>query len=220
MPYEAAYRYRFYPTPGQKYNLARTFGCVRYVYNRALEIRSNAYHEEGQTLRYGDTSSMLTDLKQKGSNNWHKQRRKVARIYAKITDRRTDYLHKLTSRLVRENQVIVVETLRVQNMMKNRCLARSISDVGWGELVRQLGYKCEWYGRELVRIDQWYPSSQRCSDCGHVKGEMSLDVREWICPECGEEHDRDVNAAVNILRAGQARLASGDDVRPIASSEA
>src|SRR5690606_19084039 len=156
--------------------------------------------------------------KEKGSANWHKQRRKVAKGYAKITDRRTDYLHKLTTRLVRENGTICVETLRVQNMMRNRSLARSIADVSWGELLRQSEYKCAWYGRDLVKIDQWYPSSKRCSACGHVQGEMPLSVREWECPECGSVHDRDVNAALNILGAGQALRASGDGVSPAVAS--
>lgn len=374
MGQQAAYRYRFYPNAAQRQNLAQTFGCVRYVYNWALEMRSNAYHERGETLRYGDTSSKLTDLKkqedhtwlndvssvptqqalrhlekaytnffqgrarfprfkakhrkqsaeyttsayrlkdgdtegepkvylakqsqplkikwsrplpsapktvtvtmdsagryfvafrmeiepealptrnkavgldmgikhavvtsdgwkarnprflerdlaklrraqkalsrkEKGSNNRQKAKRRVAKIYAKIRDRRADYLHKLTTKLVRENHTICIETLRVQNMMKCRSLARSIADVGWGELVRQLEYKCEWYGRTLVKIDQWYPSSKRCNTCGHVRSELPLDVRKWECSECGSEHDRDVNAAMNILGAGQALLASGD----------
>lgn len=384
MPYECAYRYRFYPTPEQRLNLAQTFGCVRYVYNWALRLRSDAYHTEGKTLRYGDTSAMLTDLKkdadhvwlndvssvptqqtlrhlekaytnffqgrarfpsfkakrhkqsaeytssgyrlrdsgmegrplvylakqsaplkirwsrplpsapktiivtrdaagryfvsfrvviepdtlppkakavgldmglthavitsdgwkghnprhhardlaklrraqkalarkEKGSRNRDKARRRVAKIHAKITDRRSDYLHKLTTRIVRENGMICVESLRVANMMRNHCLARSIADASWGEMLRQLEYKAEWYGRTLVKIDQWYPSSKRCSDCGHVQGEMPLNVRRWVCPECGVEHDRDVNAAINILAAGQAVIASGDDVRPVASSGA
>jgi putative transposase len=164
--------------------------------------------------------------KQKGSRNRAKAQKRVAKIHAKIADRRSDSLHKLTTRLVRENGTLCVESLRVANMMRNRCLARSIADVSWGELLRQLQYKSEWYGRVLVKIDPWYPSSKRCSDCGHIQGEMPLNVREWICPQCGVEHDRDVNAALNILAAGQAVAtvaggkASGDDVSPDASSDA
>lgn len=384
MPHEAAYRFRFYPTPEQAQNLAQTFGCVRYVFNWGLENRSNAYHEEGKTLRYGDTSAMLTALKktddhtwlndvssvptqqalrhlekaytnffagrarfprfkakhrkqsaeyttsgyrlkdsgvkgeplvylakqsaplkikwsrplpsapktitvtmdsagryfvsfrikvdpkplpengkavgldmglthtvitsdgwkahnpkylkqdlaklhraqkalarkQKGSNNRKKAKRRVAKVHARIADRRDDYLHKLTTRLVRENQTICVETLAVKNMVKNRSVARSISDVGWGELLRQLEYKAEWYGRTLVKIDRWYPSSKRCSACGHVRGKLPLNVREWVCEECGVQHDRDINASKNILAAGLAeRLnASGEGVRPASAS--
>lgn len=381
MHHEAAYRYRFYPTPEQRLNLAQTFGCVRYVFNWALRIRSDAYHTEGKTLRYNDTSSKLTDLKkrddhawlndvssvptqqtlrhlekaytnffqgrarfpsfkskrhkqsaayttsayrlkdsgmkgqplvylakqsdplkirwsrplpsmpktvtvtrdtagryfvsfrvvvmlktlppktkavgldmglthtvitsdgwkvhnpkylkldlaklrraqkslsrkQNGSSNREKARHRVAKIHAKIADRRSDYMHKLTTKLVRENGLICVETLRVANMLKNGRLARSIADVSWSEIMRQLEYKAEWYGRDLVKINQWYPSSKRCSDCGHVQSEMPLSVREWICPECGVEHDRDVNAARNILAAGQAVVASGDGAKPVAS---
>jgi putative transposase len=158
--------------------------------------------------------------KQKGSKNRDKARRRVAKIYARIADRRGDYLHKLTTRLVRENGVICVESLRVKNMMANHCLAQAIGDVSWSELVRQLEYKADWYGRELVKIDQWYPSSKRCNDCGHVATSLPLSVREWVCSECGVEHDRDRNAARNIKEARLALLASRQDVRPVASSDA
>lgn len=382
MAKEAAYRYRFYPNAEQRKNLAQTFGCVRYVYNWALNLRSDAYHDQGVTLRYSDTSSRLTDLKktedhiwlndvssvptqqalrhlekaytnffqgrakfpsfkakrfkqsaeyttsayrlkdsgtkgkplvflakqsaplkirwsralpsapktititrdsagryfvsfrvtldpeplppktkavgvdlglthtlitsdgwkahnpkylkqdlsklrraqkslarkEKGSKNRDKARRKVAKIHARIADRRSDYLHKLTTRLVRENGTICLETLRVKNMMANHCLAQAIGDVSWSELVRQLEYKADWYGRELVKIDQWYPSSKRCNDCGHVAASLPLSVREWICSECGVEHDRDVNASRNILAAGLAVLASGQNVSPESAS--
>ena len=132
---------------------------------------------------------------QLGSNNRHKARIKVARIHGKITDTRLDFLHKLTTQLVRENQTIVVEDLAVKNMVKNHNTAQSISDAAWGELVRQLDYKCRWYGRELVKIDRWFPSSKRCGNCGHIVDKMPLSVREWDCPKCGAHHDRDLNAA-------------------------
>jgi putative transposase len=152
--------------------------------------------------------------KVKGSNNRYRARLKVARLQARIADSRRDHLHKLTTRLVQENQLIAVETLAVRNMVKNRSLARSISDCGWGELVRQLEYKCDWYGRTLVKIDQWFPSSKRCGDCGHIVERLPLSVREWACPQCGAKHDRDINAAQNILAAGLAVKASGAGVRP------
>lgn len=379
---EARYAYRFYPTDEQRLNLAQTFGCARFAYNWALQLRSDAYHDSKQTLRYGDTSSALSVLKktdeyawlndvssvpvqqalrhldkayqrffrgeakfpsfkakrsrqsaeytksafrlkdsgtdgqpivylakqntpikirwsrplpsaptsltvirdsagryfvsfvvrvepvklspktkavgidmglthavitsdgwkahnpkylqrdlaklrraqkklsrkEKGSKNWHKQRQKVAKVYAKIVDRRTDYAHKLTTRLVRENGVICMETLRVQNMMCNRCLARSIGDVSWGMIAQQLEYKAAWYGRDLVKIDQWFPSSKRCSDCGSLQSMMPLNIREWVCPDCGSVHDRDVNAALNVLAAGQAVIASRQGVSPEAAS--
>lgn len=137
--------------------------------------------------------------KKKGSLNRNKARVKVARAYSKITNSRKDFLHKLTTQLVRENQTIVVEDLAVKNMVKNHKLALSISDASWGELVRQLAYKCEWYGRTLVKIDRWFPSSKRCGHCGHVVESLPLDIREWDCPKCATHHDRDINAARNIL---------------------
>jgi putative transposase len=152
--------------------------------------------------------------KRKGSRNRDKARRKVARLHARIAQRRRDYQHKLSTRLIRENQVVCVESLTVKNMVQNHCLARSISDVGWGEFVRQLEYKAVWYGRTLVKIDKWYPSSKRCFDCGHVLETLSLDIRVWTCPECKVVHDRDLNAARNILAAGRAVHACGEAVRP------
>ena len=151
--------------------------------------------------------------KKKGSNNRKKARLKLARFYAKIADRRNDYIHKLSTRLVRENQVIVVENLNIRGMMKNRSLAKAINDAGWSTLVPFLRYKCKWYGRFFIRIDRFYPSSKTCSNCGHVLRKLSLSVREWVCPKCNSEHDRDINAARNILAAGHAVTACGPDVR-------
>ncbi len=367
-----AYRYRFYPTEEQKQILARTFGCVRYVYNWGLRLKTDAYYKKGQRLYYKDLSAQLTVLKrqpetvwlngvssvalqqelrhldrtflnffegrsgypqfhkkrdrqfatyaasafkwdgeqlilakmqeplnirwsryfagvpstvtvskdtaeryfvtffveaeiqpkeptqpqigidlgltdavilstgqkfgnprffrkdekrlakaqwrlakkQKGSKNRQKARLKVARIRAKIADRRQDFLNKLSTQLINENQVIAVESLQVKNMIRNRHLTKSIADVGWGELVRQLEYKADWYGRTLVKIDKFYPSSNRCFDCGYILPRMPLRVRLWTCPKCGVQHDRDVNAAQNILAAGLAVFACGEAVRP------
>ena len=152
--------------------------------------------------------------KQKGSNNRYKARLKVAKVHQQITDARKDYLHKLTTRLVRENQTIAVEDLAVKNMIKNPKLAASISDASWGELVRQLDYKCDWYGRTLVKIDRWFPSSKQCGNCGHIVDKLPLNIREWDCPSCGTHHDRDINAAKNILAAGLAVSVCGATVRP------
>jgi putative transposase len=153
--------------------------------------------------------------KQKGSKNRAKARKKVARIHARIRDRRRDFLHKLSTRLIRENQTICVETLAVKNMVKNHALAKAISEVGWSEFVSQLEYKAQWYGRTLVKIDKWYPSSKRCFDCGHLLDSLSLETRHWVCPECGVAHDRDVNAARNIHVAGLAIVeGSGEAIRP------
>ncbi len=152
--------------------------------------------------------------KVKGSNNRYKARLKVAKVHGEISDARQDFLHKLTTRLVRENQTIAVEDLAVKNMVKNRKLSQSISDASWGELVRQLEYKCDWYGRSFVKIDRWFPSSKRCGHCGHVVEKLPLNIREWDCPKCGTTHDRDVNAANNILAAGLAVSVCGANVRP------
>lgn len=369
-----AYKYRFYPTPEQADQLARTFGCVRYVYNRALAERSRAWTQEQRRITFADTSKMLTawkrdeetawltepskgplqaalrhlqaaydrfwrkqngfpkfkkkgktrdsatyyancftfrdgkvklakqkepldirwsrslpdraepsqvtvsrdsqgryhisilveevitelpkndsavgidagittlytlstgekvanprhekkdreklahaqralSRKQKGSCNYAKARRKVAKIHGRIADRRRDHLHKLSTRLVRENQVIAIEDLSVRNMVKNHSLARSISDASWSSFRTMLEYKAQWYGRDVVAIDRFYPSSKACSECGRIAESLPLNIREWEC-ECGAVHDRDVNAAKNILAVGLAVSACGDGVRP------
>jgi putative transposase len=155
--------------------------------------------------------------KKKGSKNRNKARKKVARLHARVADTRHDFQHKTSTKLIRENQVICLETLNVKGMLKNHKLAKAISDVGWGEFTRQLEYKAKWYGRTIIKIDRWYPSSKTCSDCGHVLEELTLDVREWSCPACGVWHDRDINAACNILAAGLAASACGGMVRPVDS---
>jgi putative transposase len=152
--------------------------------------------------------------KKKGSRNRERAHRLVARIHAQIADRRRDSQHKLSTRIVNENQVICVESLAVKNMVKNPKLAKAIHDVGWGEFVRQLEYKSQWSGRTFVKIDKWYPSSKRCFACGHVVEELPLEIRVWTCPECGVVHERDHNAANNVLAAGLAVSACGEAVRP------
>jgi putative transposase len=370
-----AYRYRFYPTEGQAVELSRTFGCVRLVYNRALEARTAAWRQEQRRVGYADTSALLTTWKQtgelaflsevssvplqqclrhlqkaftrffgeqanyprfksrkksrasaeytrsgfrwrdglltlakmdqpldivwsrplpegaepstvtvsrdpagrwhvsilvetavdrlapttaeigvdagltslltfstgekianprheqreraalaraqrdlarkaEGSNNRAKARTRVARVHARIADRRRDLLHKLTTRLVRENQTIVIEDLAVRNMVRNHSLARAISDASWSEFRTMLTYKADWYGRTVVAVDRWYPSSKTCSHCGYLLDTLPPGLREWTCPGCGEVHDRDVNAAQNILAAGRAVTACGDGIRP------
>jgi putative transposase len=151
--------------------------------------------------------------KQKGSKNRAKARVIVAKAHEKLANARADFQHKLSKRLVDENQAIIVETLRVRNMLKNRRLARAISDAGWHSLVSKIAYKAERAGRHFVKLDQWEATSKTCSCCGHKLDKLPLDVRDWTCPGCDEHHDRDVNAALNIKRLGIAQLrASGSHV--------
>jgi putative transposase len=141
--------------------------------------------------------------KKKRSKNWHKQRIKLNRVHEKITNQRKDFIQKLSTKLINENQIICLESLQVKNMVKNHCLAKAISDVSWSEFVRQMEYKAKWYNRTLVQIDKWYPSSQFCCNCGYQNKETKdLSVRKWICSSCRSEHDRDINAAINIKNEG------------------
>ncbi|MFF4803305.1 RNA-guided endonuclease InsQ/TnpB family protein [Streptomyces sp. NPDC001351] len=174
---------------------------------------TNPRHERQDRARLTRAQRELS-RKVKGSANRAKARRKVARIHARIVDRRRDFLHKLTSRIVHENQVVVIEDLTVRNLLKNGRLARAISDAAWTDLRMMLEYKCAWYGRDLVVIDRFFPSSKLCGACGTVAAKLPLHVREWTCEHCGAVHDRDVNAARNILAAGLAASACGDGVRP------
>ena len=176
---------------------------------------TNPKHERRDRARLAKAQRELS-RKQKGSNNRARARRKVARVYARTTDRRKDHLHKVTTRLVRENQTVVIEDLQVRNMLGNHGLARAISDAAWRDFRTMLEYKATWYGREVIAVDRWLPSSKTCSACGRLAARMPLHVRTWTCANerCGAVHDRDVNAAKNILAAGLAVSACGAGVRP------
>ena len=156
-----------------------------------------------QSLNKLAKSQRELSRKTRGGSNWDKARIKVARLYERITNQRKDMLNKLSSELVWKYDVICIEDLQVSNMIKNHNLAQSISDASWSEFVRQLKYKSKWYGKELIKVDRFFPSSQTCSVCGYInKATKNLAVRAWICPNCNAEHDRDINASINILHEG------------------
>ncbi|MFI8307834.1 RNA-guided endonuclease InsQ/TnpB family protein [Streptomyces sp. NPDC085927] len=173
---------------------------------------TNPRHERRDRARLARAQRELS-RKAKGSANREKARRKVARIHARIADRRRDALHKLTTRLVRENQTLVIEDLAVRNMVRNRNLARAISDAAWSQFRSMLEYKAAWYGRDVVAVDRFFPSSKLCSHCGALQDRLPLQVRTWTC-DCGATHDRDVNAAQNLLAVGLTVSACGAGVRP------
>ncbi|WP_327714396.1 transposase [Streptomyces sp. NBC_00490] len=203
---------RIAPAPATTNAVGLDAGITSLVTLSTGEKVANPRHEQRDRTRLARAQRELS-RKAKGSANREKARRKVARVHARIADRRRDVLHKLSARLVRENQTVVIEDLSVRNLLKNGTLARAISDAAWTQLRSMLEYKCAWYGRELVVIDRWFPSSKLCGNCGTVRGKLPLNVRTWTCT-CGAVHDRDVNAARNILAAGLAASACGDGVRP------
>ncbi|SRR6266498_986504 len=157
--------------------------------------------------------------KVKGSNNRHKERIKVAKQHAKIRDIRADNIHKFTTETIRENQAVYVEGLNVAGMLKNHKLAKHLSDASFAEIFRQLEYKARWYGRDFVPLDQFFPSSKLCGNCGHLLLKLPLSVREWTCPECDTRHERDENASTVILLAGRYLRATGSDARKVNAYE-
>ncbi|MFD4506126.1 RNA-guided endonuclease InsQ/TnpB family protein [Streptomyces sp. NPDC058457] len=175
---------------------------------------ANPRHERRDRVRLAKAQRELSRKARGDGANRRKARCKAARIHARIADRRRDHLHKLTTRLVRENQTLVIEDLTVRNMVKNHTLARAISDASWSGFRSMLEYKAAWYGREVIAVDRFFPSSRLCSACGTLQEKMPLSVRTWTCEGCGTTHDRDVNAANNLLAAGLAVTVCGAGVRP------
>ena len=182
-------------------NIGIDLGIKDFVITSDGEIIKNPkyYHKyEKKLIKF----QKQLDRKQKCSKNRNKQRIKVAKIHEKITNTKTDFLQKLSSQLINENQVICLEDLQVSNMLKNHNLAKAISEVSWYKFTTMLKYKAQWYGREIVIIDRYFPSSKLCNICGWKYHDLNLNIREWICPECKTNHNRDINAAINILKEG------------------
>jgi len=211
------------PLPAAGYAAGVDLGVKDFAVTSGGERIVNPRHLERKARRLARYQRRLARC-HRGSANRVKAAAKVARAHRKVRDARRDFLHRASTRLVRSADTIVIEDLNVSGMVRNRHLARAISDCGWGEFRRQLAYKCERTGRELVVIDRWYPSSKTCSACGYRLAELSLSTRHWTCPSCRSRHDRDINAAKNILAAGLAVArgspgdACGADVRHSGSS--
>ena len=189
----------------QKYKLNTTIGLDLGIKDFIVDSNENRYENKhfykNQEKKLKKLQKQL-NKKQSGSNNRNKTRIKLAKIHEKIKNQRLDYLHQITSKIVNENQVICIEDLNVSGMMSNHKLAKSIQELSLYEFRRQLEYKCKWYGRQLIIIDRFYPSSKTCHNCGHIYKDLKLSQREWICPHCGKVIDRDYNAAQNILDKG------------------
>jgi putative transposase len=201
------------PLPSSGQSVGIDAGITSLVTLSTGEKVTNPRHERRDRVRLAKAQRNLA-RKTKGSANRQKARVKVARVHARIADRRRDHLHKLSTRIIRESQTVIIEDLSVRNMVANHSLARAISDASWSQFRAMLEYKAAWYGRTVVAIDRFYPSSKTCSACGAIAAKMPLNIRDWTCAACGTAHDRDVNAAMNIRAAGLAVLACGDGVRP------
>ena len=169
---------------------------------RFLTQLSKKLAKEQKILSRRALAAKKANRKLSESNNYQKQRIKVAKIHEKIVNMRRDFLHKLSTNLVKNHDIVCIEDLSSKNLMKNHKLAKSIGDVSWSEFVRMLEYKSSWYEKRVSKISRWYPSSQICSDCGFNSGKKSLSIREWTCTNCGSHHDRDINASINILNEG------------------
>jgi putative transposase len=211
------------PLPATDQAIGVDLGVKDFAVTSDEQRIANPRHLERRAINLARYQRRLARC-QPGSANRAKARAKVARAHRKVRAARTDFLHKASTRLVRDRDVIAVEDLAVTNMVRNRRLAKAIADCGWGAFRAMLEYKAARYGRRVIVIDRWYPSSKTCSACGYLLASLSLDRRHWTCPSCGTRHDRDINAAKNILAAGRAVAggnpghACGADVRHSGSS--
>lgn len=191
--------------PSANTNIGLDLGLIDFaVLSNGKRIKAPKFYRKQQVAL--KRAQQHLSRKKKGSSRWNKQRIKVAKIHEKITNSRKNFLHKYSASIIKDYGVIAVEDLAVKNLVKNHKLAKSISDAGWSEFLRQLEYKAKWYGREFVRIGRFYPSSKACSECGYIQQGMRLEHRKWTCSGCGVIHDRDLNAARNILREGLREL--------------
>ena len=169
---------------------------------RFLISLSKKLAKEQKFLSRRELLAKKKGVKLSESSNYQKQKSKVARLHEKIANQRKDFLQKLSTTLIKNHDVICIEDLASKNLMKNHHLARAVGDASWTEFVRQLHYKADWYGKKIVTISRWFPSSQLCSSCGEKSGKKALSIREWTCESCGVRHDRDINASLNILKEG------------------
>jgi putative transposase len=205
------------PLPQTGQSVGIDFGVARLATLSSGERIANPKHLHCRQSRLALLQRRLAQ-KKKGSKRRTLAKRAVARCHEKIANARKDTLNKLTTRSVRDFDVICVEDLNLRGMVKNHALARSLSDAGIGMAVRMLDEKAERYGKQVIRVDRFFPSSKLCSCCGHLLPALPLSIREWTCPHCGTRHDRDLNAAHNILAAGQAVSAHGATVKPVRAS--
>ena len=182
-------------------------GIKDFVITSDGEVFENLHFKKSENNKITILQRQLS-RKEKGSNNRNKARIKLAKEYKKINDRKLYYLHQVTNTLINENQVICMEDLNVKGMLRNHKLAESIQEMNFGEFRRMLEYKAKWYGRTVVYVDKFYPSSKTCNHCGYIKKDLKLSDRQWVCPVCGETIERDYNAALNILDEGLRILSS------------
>ena len=201
-----ATKVRIYPTPEQADFLNRQFGAVRFAYNDSSGKKTpNPRFLKKASANLRRKQKALSRCK-KGSKGRAKARLKLAKAHQRLANARADFQHKLSRQLIDENQAVIVETLKVKNMLQNKKLSRHIADASWSGLIQKLEYKAKEQGKHLIKIDQWFASSKTCSCCGHRLEALSLNVRDWQCPACLVEHDRDINAALNIRAQGILKL--------------